>query len=54
MSALESLIWTILGYAAMPAIFLFGFIATAVVACILLDLMGYTPEERRKTRPQNR
>lgn len=45
MSALESLIWTILGYAAMPAIFLFGFAATAIVACIMLDLMGYKPRE---------
>ncbi|RMF14501.1 MAG: TIGR02808 family protein [Gammaproteobacteria bacterium] len=45
MSALESLIWTILGYASMPVIFLFGFIATAVVACVMLDLMGYDARE---------
>ncbi len=40
MSALESLIWTILGYAAMPAIFIGGFLATAVVACFLLERLG--------------
>ena len=37
MSALESLIWNVLGYSAMPMIFLGGFAVTAVVACFLLE-----------------
>lgn len=37
MSALESLIWNVLGYSAMPMIFLGGFVATVVVACFLLE-----------------
>ena len=37
MSTLEAIIWNILGYSAMPLIFLGGFAATAVVACFLID-----------------
>ena len=40
MSALEALIWNILGYMAMPLIFLGGFAGMALTACILLDLLG--------------
>lgn len=40
MSPLESMIWTILGYAAMPTIFIVGFAITAAVACFLLDITG--------------
>ncbi|OYD23043.1 TIGR02808 family protein [Oceanimonas baumannii] len=36
MSAMEKLIWNVLGYTAMPLIFLFGFIAVSVVACLVL------------------
>ncbi len=37
MSALESIIWHTLGYAAMPAIFIGGFAVTALVFCFLID-----------------
>ncbi|GAA3528020.1 TIGR02808 family protein [Zobellella aerophila] len=36
MSALEKLIWNVLGYAAMPVIFLIGFIGVAVFTCLVL------------------
>ncbi|AEY01927.1 hypothetical protein GU3_10855 [Oceanimonas sp. GK1] len=36
MSAMEKLVWNVLGYAAMPLIFLFGFIAVSVAACLIL------------------
>ncbi|WP_298440463.1 TIGR02808 family protein [uncultured Ferrimonas sp.] len=38
MSTLESVIWHILGYAAMPVIILSGFLAVAAVALWLLSL----------------
>ena len=44
MSPLESMIWTILGYAAMPTIFIVGFIITAMVTCFLLDMTGNSPD----------
>lgn len=37
MSTLETIIWNVLGYSAMPLIFLGGFVATAIVACFLVD-----------------
>ncbi|WP_426416258.1 TIGR02808 family protein [Aestuariirhabdus sp. LZHN29] len=40
MSAMESMIWNILGYAAMPTIFITGFLITAVFTCFLLELTG--------------
>ncbi|MBW8190971.1 TIGR02808 family protein [Neiella marina] len=43
MSQLESFIWHVLGYAAMPAIFLFGFIGIAVVCLFILKWMGVQP-----------
>ncbi|WP_445398251.1 TIGR02808 family protein [Zobellella sp. An-6] len=36
MSALEKLIWNVLGYTAMPLIFLTGFIGVSVVTCLIL------------------
>ncbi|UZE96432.1 TIGR02808 family protein [Alkalimarinus alittae] len=45
MSPLESMIWTILGYAAMPTIFIVGFAVTAAVACFLLDITGNGEKE---------
>ncbi|QBG34884.1 TIGR02808 family protein [Litorilituus sediminis] len=45
MSALEQLIWNILGYSSMPLIFLGGFIATAVVAIALLKMTGAEAKE---------
>ncbi len=38
MSTLESLIWHILGYSAMPVIILGGFTAVAVISIWLLSL----------------
>jgi uncharacterized protein (TIGR02808 family) len=43
MSDLEQLIWNILGYSSMPFIFLFGFIATALVAVAILKVSGAKP-----------
>tara|TARA_R110000787_G_scaffold265164_1_gene371121 strand:- start:436 stop:609 length:174 start_codon:yes stop_codon:yes gene_type:complete len=43
MSDLEQLIWNILGYSSMPFIFLFGFIATALVAVVILKVFGAKP-----------
>ena len=37
MSTLESVIWHILGYGAMPVIFLIGFLLVAVVAIVILS-----------------
>jgi uncharacterized protein (TIGR02808 family) len=45
MSTLESVIWHILGYSAMPVILLFGFVLTAGVGCFLLELTGNGGEE---------
>lgn len=38
MSTLESIFWHIIGYAAMPVIFIFGFIAVAAGALWILSL----------------
>lgn len=38
MSTLESVIWHVLGYAAMPVIILSGFVAVAAVSIWLLSL----------------
>ena len=40
MSALEQMIWNILGYSSMPVIFLAGFAGTALVAVALLKILG--------------
>lgn len=45
MSPLESIIWHILGYAAMPVIFLGGFVGVFVVAAGILKIAGKTPVE---------
>ncbi|WP_095505699.1 TIGR02808 family protein [Paraferrimonas sedimenticola] len=37
MSTLESVIWHVLGYAAMPTIFIVGFIGVAVVSLWILN-----------------
>ena len=44
MSAIETTIWYILGYITMPLIFIFGFAASAVVACFLLNRLSKTAE----------
>lgn len=46
MNLLEETIWTILGYGAMPFIFLSGFVAVALVSCVLLNAFGVKPAER--------
>lgn len=38
MSTLESIFWHVVGYAAMPAIFVFGFIAVAAGSLWVLSL----------------
>ncbi|AOW77974.1 TIGR02808 family protein [Colwellia sp. PAMC 20917] len=43
MSALEQMIWNILGYSSMPVIFLAGFAGTALVAIALLKMLGIKP-----------
>ena len=43
MSALEQMIWNILGYSSMPVIFLAGFAVTALVAIALLKILGVKP-----------
>ena len=45
MSELESIIWHVLGYAAMPTIFIGGFIGVFFVAVGILKLSGDTPVE---------
>ena len=40
MSALEQLIWNILGYSSMPVIFLAGFAGDALAAIALLKMLG--------------
>jgi uncharacterized protein (TIGR02808 family) len=40
MSALEQMIWNILGYSSMPVIFLAGFAGTALVAVTFLKMLG--------------
>ncbi|MCM2679729.1 TIGR02808 family protein [Echinimonas agarilytica] len=49
MSTLESIIWHILGYAAMPMIFIFGFIGVALVSLLFLHLRGVKPVEDGET-----
>ncbi|GHA18816.1 TIGR02808 family protein [Oceanisphaera arctica] len=36
MSVLEKLVWDVLGYTAMPLIFLLGFVGVSVGACLIL------------------
>ncbi len=40
MSGFESVIWTILGYTAMPLIFIVGFLASAFASCFILNLFN--------------
>lgn len=40
MSALESMIWTILGYLAMPTIFIIGFAGVAAISLLILKMIG--------------
>jgi len=43
MSELESIIWHILGYMAMPTIFVIGFLAVFIAAVGILKLSGNKP-----------
>lgn len=36
---MELLIWTILGYIAMPTIFVVGLALTALFACVVMDIL---------------
>ncbi|MFT5757512.1 MAG: hypothetical protein ACI9LM_002247 [Alteromonadaceae bacterium] len=40
MSALEQMIWNVLGYSSMPVIFFVGFACTALVAVAILKMFG--------------
>ena len=40
MSALESMIWTVLGYLAMPTIFIIGFAGVAAVSLLVLKMLA--------------
>jgi uncharacterized protein (TIGR02808 family) len=40
MSALESMIWTVLGYLAMPTIFIFGFACVAAASLLILRMLN--------------
>ncbi len=44
MSAFETFIWYFLGYSSVPFVFFMGFVVTAIVACVLLDVMGFGPD----------
>ncbi|TWX73436.1 TIGR02808 family protein [Colwellia sp. C1TZA3] len=50
MSDLEQLIWNVLGYTSMPFIFLFGFIATALGAVVILKIFGAKPTPAHKNK----
>ena len=43
MSELESIIWHVLGYMAMPTIFIAGFCAVFIAAVGILKISGDTP-----------
>ncbi|QUJ66743.1 TIGR02808 family protein [Photobacterium sp. GJ3] len=45
MSTLESIIWHVLGYAAMPVIILSGFLGVAIVAMWLLSFGKDKPQK---------
>ena len=45
MSTLESIFWNILGYSAIPFIFIVGFLIIAVAGCFLVERAGYGAEE---------
>ena len=45
MSALESTIWNVLGYLAMPTIFIIGFAGVAAVSLGLLKILGSKPTQ---------
>ena len=51
MSLLEHTIWTVLGYGAMPFIFLSGFVAVAVTCCMLLNAFGEQSAEKGVASP---
>ena len=40
MSALEQIIWNVLGYSSMPVIFITGFAGVALVAVAVLKMCG--------------
>jgi uncharacterized protein (TIGR02808 family) len=50
MSTLESIFWHVLGYSAIPIIFIVGFLFLAVAGCFLVELAGYGAEEPHDER----
>ena len=45
MSTLEYIIWHVLGYSAIPVIFIGGFLGVFVVSSLVLKMTGNTPIE---------
>ncbi len=45
MSTLESVIWHILGYSAIPIILIVGYLITVAVGCFILELTGHGNDE---------
>jgi len=43
MSELESVLWHVLGYAAIPTIFVAGFVGVFFAAIVILKISGATP-----------
>lgn len=48
MSTLESIIWHVLGYSAMPFIFLMGFLGVCITSIYILKACGAKPIETQK------
>ena len=45
MSTLESVIWHVLGYSAIPVILLLGIVFSSTIYFLLLELIGHNIEE---------
>jgi uncharacterized protein (TIGR02808 family) len=45
MSTLESVFWNILGYSAIPIIFLAGIFVSSIIFFVMLKLSGYDKDE---------
>jgi uncharacterized protein (TIGR02808 family) len=45
MGTLETIIWQVLGYSAMPVILLVGYLITVGIGCVLLDLTGRSSDD---------
>ncbi len=49
---MQEIIWTLLGYIAMPTIFIIGFAAIAAMACFILDILDVEMiADKKEARP---